>query len=218
MNEEVKHKEDESKSQGEVKVSPLTAENKSMLMTTAETSNNMKMDGQSLPEKIQNKSIEYFYSEKIKDAQGDVFQPDTIMFDKVPNFESEKDLSKSIEEYSKDHEVVINVSHLDVDGSLVQGVENMETIFKNSTTESDLIESGKRLSTEMTYISDNNKSNLSKSIRIENTTAKENEKVRLLKKESSSCINKAAVKILLLLLFFFGLIGFSFYAIKKVSK
>ena len=139
-------------SQEETKKRAKSKENKSSLMTTTETTTLQKLNNEKFKNDFQIKR-EIFYSQNLTNKTHKVNKSIASInkFDiNFPGFEREvQDVSQYINESNKDQDVIVNISQLDLDRSMIKGIENMETIFKN--TENDLIESDKRLSTEMSY-------------------------------------------------------------------
>lgn len=160
-------------------------DNKSSLMTTTETTTLQKLNNEKFKNDFQIKR-EIFYSQNLPNKTHKVNKSiaSANKFDiNFPGFEKEvQDVSQYINESNKGQEVIVNISQLELDKSMIKGIENMETIFKN--TENDLIESDKRLSTEMSYdiksntnTSEEKKSGLNLSVIPSETKTKDNVKL-----------------------------------------
>ena len=174
-------------SQEETKKRANSKENKSSLMTTTETTTLQKLNNEKFKNDFQIKR-EIFYSQNLTNKTHKVNKSIASInkFDiNFPGFEREvQDVSQYINESNKDQDVIVNISQLDLDRSMIKGIENMETIFKN--TENDLIESDKRLSTEMSYDmkSNTNKNEEKKSglnLSVNHSDTKTKDKVKLIK-------------------------------------
>lgn len=174
-------------SQEETKKRANSKENKSSLMTTTETTTLQRLNNEKFQNDFQIKR-EIFYSQNLTNKTHKVNKSIASInkFDiNFPGFEREvQDVSQYINESNKDQDVIVNISQLDLDRSMIKGIENMETIFKN--TENDLIESDKRLSTEMSYDmkSNTNKNEEKKSglnLSVNHSDTKTKDKVKLIK-------------------------------------
>ena len=174
-------------SQEETKKRANSKGNKSSLMTTTETTTLQKLNNEKFKNDFQIKR-EIFYSQNLTNKTHKVNKSIASInkFDiNFPGFEREvQDVSQYINESNKDQDVIVNISQLDLDRSMIKGIENMETIFKN--TENDLIESDKRLSTEMSYDikSNTNKNEEKKSglnLSVNHSDTKTKDKVKLIK-------------------------------------
>lgn len=174
-------------SQEETKKRANSKENKSSLMTTTETTTLQRLNNEKFKNDFQIKR-EIFYSQNLTNKTHKVNKSIASInkFDiNFPGFEREvQDVSQYINESNKDQDVIVNISQLDLDRSMIKGIENMETIFKN--TENDLIESDKRLSTEMSYDmkSNTNKNEEKKSglnLSVNHSDTKTKDKVKLIK-------------------------------------
>lgn len=137
------------------------SQNKSTLLTTtSETksnNNNNVNDPSSLPKLHHNILYrEVLAVKNINPIQQHPSQRNTHIIGNVSTFKKhiptyehkDDDISQYFnnKESIKDKDVIVNVSHLDIENSFIQNIEIMDTIFKETE---EYIASGKRLSSEM---------------------------------------------------------------------
>lgn len=211
-------------SQEETKKRAKSKENKSSLMTTTETTTLQKLNNEKFKNDFQIKR-EIFYSQNLTNKTHKVNKSIASInkFDiNFPGFEREvQDVSQYINESNKDQDVIVNISQLDLDRSMIKGIENMETIFKN--TENDLIESDKRLSTEMSYDikSNTNKNEEKKSglnLSVNHSDTKTKDKVKLIKTDISKNNKSKKYKWIIISVIFILIITVGGIGIKLLVK
>ena len=148
------------------------SQNKSTLLTTTsetKSNNNNINDPSSLPKLHQNILYrEVLAVKNINPIQQHPSQRNTHIIGNVSTFKKhiptyehkDEDISQycNNKESIKDKDVIVNVSHLDIENSFIQNIEIMDTIFKETE---EYIASGKRLSSEMkSFEMEKNKQNV----------------------------------------------------------
>lgn len=148
------------------------SQNKSTLLTTTsetKSNNNNINDPSSLPKLHQNILYrEVLAVKNINPIQQHPSQRNTHIIGNVSTFKKhiptyehkDEDISQYFnnKESIKDKDVIVNVSHLDIENSFIQNIEIMDTIFKETE---EYIASGKRLSSEMkSFEMEKNKQNV----------------------------------------------------------
>lgn len=170
------------------------SQNKSTLLTTtSETksnNNNNVNDPSSLPKLHHNILYrEVLAVKNINPIQQHPSQRNTHIIGNVSTFKKhiptyehkDDDISQYFnnKESIKDKDVIVNVSHLDIENSFIQNIEIMDTIFKETE---EYIASGKRLSSEM------------KSFEMERRNKRKTENVELIKNEKGKNEDERKIK------------------------
>ena len=191
--------------------------NKSSMVTTETTSLQRELN-----ESLEKSSIqirrERVYSlnlqlQKENDKSIETNFKDNIITDIQKSMQNISQLSN---DYNKDNDVVINISHIDLDKSLIKDQSMNESIIQN--TETCFVNSNKRLSTERSLEIDSNIKNDNLSSINQDIREKKEEKNLIEQNEDNKLRRNLYIKLvivfILLLLIFIGIIAF----INKYNK
>lgn len=144
------------------------------------------------------KCIDKSIEEKIKDNTITDYQ------------KSMQNLSQLSNDYNKDNDIVINISHIDLDKSLIKDQSINESIIQN--TETCFVNNNKRLSTEGSLEIDSTIKNEHLSSINEDIKEKKEKQILIEQKEDNKLKRNLYIKLvilfILLLLIFIGIIAF----------
>lgn len=185
--------------------------NKSSMVTT-ETTSLQRESNESLEKSSIQIRRERVYSlnlqlQKENDKSIETNVKDNIITDIQKSMQN---ISKLSNEYNKDNDVVINISHIDLDKSLIKDQSMNESIIQN--TETCFVNSNKRLSTERSLEIDSNIKNDNLSSINQDIREKKEEKNLIEQNEDNKLRRNRYIKLfivfILLLLIFIGIIAF----------
>ena len=191
--------------------------NKSSMVTT-ETTSLQRESNESLEKSSIQIRRERVYSlnlqlQKENDKSIETNFKDNIITDIQKSMQNISQLSN---DYNKDNDVVINISHIDLDKSLIKDQSMNESIIQN--TETCFVNSNKRLSTERSLEIDSNIKNDNLSSINQDIREKKEEKNLIEQNEDNKLRRNLYIKLvivfILLLLIFIGIIAF----INKYNK
>lgn len=185
--------------------------NKSSMVTT-ETTSLQRESNESLEKSSIQIRRERVYSlnlqlQKENDKSIETNFKDNIITDIQKSMQNISQLSN---DYNKDNDVVINISHIDLDKSLIKDQSMNESIIQN--TETCFVNSNKRLSTERSLEIDSNIKNDNLSSINQDIREKKEEKNLIEQNEDNKLRRNLYIKLfivfILLLLIFIGIIAF----------
>ena len=185
--------------------------NKSSMVTT-ETTSLQRESNESLEKSSIQIRRERVYSlnlqlQKENDKSIETNFKDNIITDIQKSMQNISQLSN---DYNKDNDVVINISHIDLDKSLIKDQSMNESIIQN--TETCFVNSNKRLSTERSLEIDSNIKNDNLSSINQDIRDKKEEKNLIEQNEDNKLRRNLYIKLvivfILLLLIFIGIIAF----------
>ena len=185
--------------------------NKSSMVTT-ETTSLQRESNESLEKSSIQIRRERVYSlnlqlQKENDKSIETNVKDNIITDIQKSMQNISQLSN---DYNKDNDVVINISHIDLDKSLIKDQSMNESIIQN--TETCFVNSNKRLSTERSLEIDSNIKNDNLSSINQDIREKKEEKNLIEQNEDNKLRRNLYIKLfivfILLLLIFIGIIAF----------